>query len=1055
MDDRIEGSPTGEKSAPLSFAQQRLWLLDRLIPLGSVYNNPYVSCLTGELDPLVLESALNEVVRRHETLRTRFGMQDGEPVQVIAPALHIPLLVDDLSHRPPHEREGEAKRRATEDASLPFDLERGPLIRARLLRIAPSEHWLLIVWHHIVTDGWSSGVLTRELSTLYSAFRRGEPSQLPPLAVQYADFAQWQRKWLQGPMLEKLVRYWRTALSGLPTLELPTDRPHPTAASYRGERIELEIPEALVRSLKALSRRESVTLFMTLLAAWQVLLHRYSGQADIAVGIATAGRSRSELEAMIGFFVNTLVLRGDLQGNPSFREYLARVRSRALDAYTHQELPFEKLVEELGPKRDLARNPLFQASLAVNNTPMAQWKLDGLDAKRIDPVLRNTAKFDLALFLQEDGAGRMPGYLDYATDLFDAATAEQIARHFLSLLESIVPDAGCPIGMLPLLAPGERQRMLVEWNATVLPFPRDRCMHDLFEAAAATQPDAVAIECGETSITYGELDARADGIALDLVSLGVGPNVPVGICLGRSIDMVAALLGVLKAGGAYVPLDPRYPEERLRFILQDAGVPVLLTHRNLTDPLGLVGCRVVNLDRPMRSVSSDREPPRGAVAAVTAADLAYVIYTSGSTGTPKGVAIEHRSAVSFLHWVRSAFSDDDLSGVLGSTSISFDLSVFELFGALSWGGKVILVENALDLATCPRRDSVTLVNTVPSIMRTLIDTQELPESVRIVNLGGEALTEDLVDAIYERPHVRHVNDLYGPTETTIYSTWVRRAPSERPTIGRPIANTQIYLLDAYGNPVPPRVAGELYIGGEGVARGYLNRPELTAERFVPDPFSGRPGARLYRTGDFARYRHDGCLEFLGRADNQVKLRGFRIELSEIEAALSRHPNVREAAVIVREDKSGDKRLVAYVTARGRAPLGVDLKALVSRLLPYYMVPDAFVGLPALPTTPNGKLDRQALPIPEYEAGGADFEPPQTPLEIALAEIWAPLLGVPRVGRNDNFFELGGHSLLAAQLVGMINRSLGIDLSLRQLFQAPSVRELALAAVQRTAVADAS
>ena len=658
MDDRIERSSTGERSAPPSFAQQRLWLLDRLIPVGSVYNNPYVWRLIGEVDAIALENALNEVVRRHETLRTRFGTQDGEPVQVIAPALRVPLAIDDLTHLAPDQRESEAKNRADAAAAVPFDLERGPLIRARLFRLGPSAHWLLIVLHHIVTDGWSAGVLTRELTTLYPAFQRGEPSPLPPLPVQYADFAHWQRQWLQGPVLEKLVAYWRTALSELPMLEMPTDRPHLTAASYRGARIEFEIPEALLEALKALSRRESVTLFMTLLAAYQVLLHRYSGQEDIAVGVPTAGRSRSELEPMIGFFVNTLVLRGDLAGNPPFREHLARVRARALEAYTHQELPFEKLVLELAPKRNLARNPLFQASLAINNTPKAQWKVAGLDVERIDNVLRGTSKFDLALLLQEDGAGRMAGYVDYATDLFDAATAAQIVGHFVHLLEGIVADPERPIGELPLLAPSEGQRMLVDWNATALEFSRDRCVHELFEAAAANQPDALAIAFGDISITYGDLDARASEIARHLASLGVGPNVAVGICMRRSIDMVAALLGTLKAGGSYVPLDPRYPEERQRFILEDAGVAVLLTQHGVAMPFGAVHCHIVrvevDLDAPLPPVAADRpSPPRA-----KADDLAYIIYTSGSTGTPKGVAIEHRSAVSFLHWVRSAFADD-------------------------------------------------------------------------------------------------------------------------------------------------------------------------------------------------------------------------------------------------------------------------------------------------------------------------------------------------------------------------------------------------------------
>jgi len=1067
MNPEIQRAPTTEHAAPLSFAQQRLWLLDRLIPLGSVYNIQHALRLSGELDEAALRSALNEVARRHEVLRTRFGMQDGEPVQVIAPELLIALTKDDLGHLAPHERESEARRRSLAAVDACFDLARGPLIRAQLLRLEPTVHWLLITLHHIVTDGWSSGVLTRELATLYNAYRRGETSPLPALPVQYADFAVWQRQWLQGAAVDKLVKYWRAALAGLPNLELPSDRPRPAAATYRGERIEIAIPEALVRSLKAVGRGESATVFMVLLAAYQVLLSRYSGQDDVAVGVPTAGRGRSELEPMIGFFVNTLVLRGDLSGNLSFRQFLARVRGRALDAYTHQELPFEKLVEELAPKRDLSRNPLFQASLALNNTPPGRWDVDGLDVTKIDPIHRSTAKFDLATFLIED-AGKFTGYMDFATDLFDRATMKQVADHFLHLLEAIVADPDCPIGELPLVAGSERQRMVVDWNATALDFPRDRCLHELFEAQAARRPDAAAIVFDGTATTYGELNARADALAQHLRALGVGPDVAVGICMHRSADLVAALIGVLKAGGAYVPLDPRYPKERLRFILEDAGVAVLLTHGGLAENLPGRGYDIVDLDAPLPPLA-ERGP--GAVLAgawgmkpagtalgpkrvVAQHDLAYIIYTSGSTGLPKGVAIEHHSAVSFVHWVRSAFTDDDLAGVLGSTSICFDLSVFELFGTLSWGGKVVLVDNALDLASCPNRNEVTLVNTVPSIMRTLLEAQGLPESVRTVNLAGEPLRTDLVDALYASPHVRRVHDLYGPSETTTYSTFVLRKPGQSATIGKPIANTQVYLLDPHGNPVPIRVAGELCIGGEGVARGYLNRPELTAERFVPDPFSRRPGARLYRTGDFARYRHDGNIEYLGRADSQVKLRGFRIELPEIEAVINRHENVRESAVVVREDRPGDRRLVAYVTARDGELRIADLKTLIERHLPHYMLPETFVALAALPLTPNGKVDRQALPEPEYDGGSVAFEPPCTPIETALADVWAEVLGVPRVGRSDNFFDLGGHSLLAAQLIGKINRALSIELTLRQLFETPNVRELALAALQ-CMVADAA
>jgi amino acid adenylation domain-containing protein len=1041
MNEQPERLVPSEHAAPLSFAQQRLWLLDRLIPLGSVYNIEHVLRLSGELDRAALRGALNEVVRRHEVLRTRFGTQDGQPIQVIAPELDLALPVEDLVHLPPDECEREATRHAQVAVETPFDLAQGPLIRACLLRLAPSVHWLVITLHHIVTDGWSSGVLTRELTALYNALRQGEPSPLPELPVQYADYAVWQQQWLQGPVQDKLLAYWRKALADLGTLELPTDRPRPIAATYRGGIVRFAIPKALTQSLKDVSRRERVTLFMTLLAAYQILLFRYSGQEDIAVGAPTAGRNRPQLEPMIGFFVNTIVLRGDLSGNPGFRQYLAQVRDRALDAYAHQELPFEKLVEELAPKRDLSRNPLFQALLTLNNTPTGRWEVPGLHVQRIESIFRGTAKFDVAIFLSEHN-GALAGNIGYATDLFDAATIEQMTDHFLRLLEGIVADPDCAIGELPLLAPTERARLLVDWNATNLDVPAGRCIHHLFEAEAARRPDATAVVFDGKLLTYGELDARAGVLAQRLQAEGVGPDVRVGIAMERSLDMITGLVGILKAGGAYVPLDPRLPQERLRFMVEDADVAVLLTHRSLARHFPDVRCAIIDIDAPPSPVVV-----RDAARAARSADLAYVLYTSGSTGQPKGVAVEHRSVVSLLHWVRATFADDELAGVLAGTSIAFDISVFEIFGPLCWGGKVILVENALDLGACAHRRDVTLVNTVPSIMRTLLAAQGLPDSVRTVNLAGEPLSEGLVDALYACPHVRRVHDLYGPTETTVYSTCAVRAPRQRATIGRPIANTQIYLLDAAGQPVPVRVTGELCIGGAGLARGYLDRPELTAERFVPDPFHPEPGARLYRTGDRARYRHDGCIEFLGRADSQIKLRGFRIELGEIETVLARHRDVREAVVVVREDTPGERRLVAYVTAEDGDPAPADMRALIERTLPHYMLPDAFVVLPHLPLSPNGKVDRRKLPAPGQDRGQLAFELPCTPIEIAMADVWAAVLAVPQVGRDDNFFDLGGHSLLAAELVGKLNRTFDIDLTLRQLFETPTVRGLALTALQ--------
>ena len=824
---RIDPTDKAEVAAPLSLPQQRLWVLDRILPMGSVYNIAHALRLSGHLNREALRQAFNELVRRHEVLRTRIGMQDGVPMQMIAPDFEVALEVEELAGQTQSERESEGQRRARAEARAVFDLERGPLIRARLLRLASSEHWLLITLHHIVTDGWSWGVLKRELTALYNAYDRGEASPLAPLPIQYADFAAWQRESLHGAMLEKQLEYWREALAELPVLDLPADRPRPAMGSHQGGRIRFEVPEPLTRALRSLGLRENATLFMTLLAALQILLHRYSGQDDVAVGVPIAGRDRRELEGLIGFFVNTLVLRGDLSGQPSFRTYLAQVRSRALDAYSHQSMPFEKVVEDLAPKRDLSRNPLYHVSLAFNNTPPAEWALQGLEVRPLDGIGSESAKFDLSIGLT-DTAGRLSGYLEYATDLFDAATIERMAGHWRALLEGIVADPETPVGELALLTPAERRQLLVEWNDTAADYPRDRCIHQLFEAQAARTPDRVAVLLDDQQLTYAELDARANQLAHYLRGKGVGPDVLVGICMERSLDMVVGLLGILKAGGAYVPLDPRYPEERLRFILEDTGLTILLTHRSLTERLAASRCTAVSIDSPLPDASPGRGLPK-----TMPNHLAYVIYTSGSTGVPKGVAIEHHSTVSFLHWVRATFSPEELSGVLCATSICFDLSVFELFGTLCWGGKVILVESAIDLATCRQRREVTLVNTVPSIMQTLLDTQGLPDSVVTVNLAGEPLRDALADALLAHGNVHRVNDLYGPTETTTYSTSAGRALFQPATIGKPIANTQVYLLDPCLNPVPIGVTGELCIGGDAQTMGLRTMSSVP----VPKPMT--------------------------------------------------------------------------------------------------------------------------------------------------------------------------------------------------------------------------
>ncbi len=1061
---------------PLSFAQERLWFLQQLEPDAPFNNIPLALRLEGTLHPPALAQALSEIVRRHETLRTTFTNQNGQPLTTIEAAGPLDLPVVDLSALPEAERDAEAQRLMMEEARRPFDLARSPLLRVKLLRLAGQEHRLLLTTHHIACDGWSMGVFYRELAALYEAFVQARPSPLPELPIAYADFAGWQRQWLQGERLEKQLGYWKDQLRGvLPVLDLPADRPRPALQSYRGASQCFALPAPLAVALRALARREEVTLFMLLLAAFQTLLHRYSGQEDILVGSPIAGRTRVETENLIGFFLNTLVLRGDLSGDPPFREWLRRVRQIALDAYAHQDLPFEKLVDALQPERDLSRSPLFQVMFILQNEPLQPMELAGLKLRAL-PVHSGTAKFELTLSLEENADG-LAGFVEYDTELFDSERITRMLAHFQTLLEGIAADPQQRLSALPLLKDAERAQLLVEWNDTRADYPKDQCLHHFFEDQVQRAPEAVAVVFADQQLTYRELNQRADGLAAELRALGVGPDVRVALCVRRSLEMMVGLLGILKAGGCYVPLDPEYPKARLAFMLADSQAPVMVTQDRLQAHFKFEApqLKLLCLDAPRFShapalhpagVAQEESKRPAASGKSKPTDLAYLIYTSGSTGQPKGVMVAHRNVVNFFAGMDRVIGAEP--GVwLAVTSISFDISVLELFWTLARGFKVILQpdEAGLSTAALPQshrgkngraqslpeqilRHGVTHLQCTPSLARTLVLAPEsLPalRSLRRLLLGGEALPPSLAQQLHDLLPGRLYN-LYGPTETTVWSAAHRLDQIGNPIpIGRPIANTEIYLLDRHQQPVPVGLPGELLIGGDGVARGYLNRPELTAEKFIRHPFRADPDARLYRTGDLARYRPDGAIEFLGRIDHQVKLRGHRIELGEIEAVLARASEVREAVVTLREDVPGDERLAAYLVASPERPPAIaDLRRLLREKLPSHMIPSAFVFLDRLPLTPNGKVDRRKLPEPEkrHLASATAYVSPRTELEKTIAKIWQELLRVEKVGLHDNFFDLGGHSLLVVQAQARLRDALGVDLAVVTLFQYPTISSLA-------------
>jgi len=1048
-------------TGPLSFGQEQLWVIDQLAPGSPAYNIVEGLRLSGPLDVAALERALAAVVRRHEALRTTFraATADGRPVQVIAPALAVPLRVVDLGALPAATREAAAQERAAEEARLPFDFGRGPLLRATLLRLDAGAHLLVLVVHHIVADGWSMGLLIRELAACYAAAVDGAeaPAELPVLPVQYADFARQQREWLRGENIADHLAYWTQQLGGMPdSLDLPADRPRPPVQTFRGAWYEFALPAELYAAIVRLSQKERVTPFMTLLAAFQALLHRYTGRDDIVVGSPVAGRTRTETEGLIGLFMGMLVLRGDLAGDPTFRELLGRARDLALDAYDHQDMPFEHLVEELRPARDPSRNPLFQVMFALQNMPAPPNNMAGVDLRR-EEIHTGTAKFDLSLILipqTEDGGLR--GLLEYNTDLFEEATIARMAEHFRTLLEGIAADPDRRLSALPLLTEVERRQLLVDWNSTVAPLP-EATLPALVAAQAARTPDAVAVVCADEELTYAALEGRADRLARRLRELGVGPDVLVGLYTERSLAMVVGLLGILKAGGAYVPLDPSFPVERLAFMAADAALPVLVTQAALVGRLPAHAARVVLLDDPDPDPDAAAGDAGDAGGGATLDDLAYVLYTSGSTGHPKGVQIPHRALVNFLASMRRAPGLTAADTLLAVTTLSFDIAGLELYLPLIVGARLVVAgrDVAVDgaaLAATLTRTGATVMQATPATWRLLLDAGWQGDPRLTALCGGEALPGELAARL--RPRVGALWNMYGPTETTIWSTIQEvaepvGAAGEVVPIGRPIANTQTYVLDGHMRPVPVGVPGELCIGGAGLARGYLGRPALTAERFVPDPFATAPGARLYKTGDRARYRPDGTLEYLGRLDNQVKVRGYRIELGEVEATLAAHPAVRQAVVTVREDTPGDARLVAYVVPEpGGAPAAEELRALLRERLPAYMVPSAFVALAAFPLTPNGKVDRRALPAPDAaqpaDTDAGAYVAPRTPTEREVATVWAEVLKLARVGAEDDFFDIGGHSLLATQVVARLRAARGPGMSLRTLFDAPTVALLAAA-----------
>ncbi|AKE63592.1 Siderophore biosynthesis non-ribosomal peptide synthetase module [Microcystis aeruginosa NIES-2549] len=1036
---------------PLSFAQQRMWFLYQMDRQNPAYNEALTIRLTGRLNIDILEQTINAIIQRHESLRTTFPVVEGKPIQKIAPSLKIKLLVVNLKDIP----QEQIDKQIIEELQKPFDLTQSPLLRCTLFDLGYENYILVNVFHHIIIDGWSKGILFKELSKFYQALLSNSTVDLPELAIQYADFAVWQRQWLQGKILENQLNYWKKQLTAAPPLlELPTDKPRPATPNFRGHSISFQIDSELTEKLKLLSQKSGVTLFMTLLAALNTLLFRYSGQDDILIGTPTANRNRQEIEPLIGFFVNTLVLRNSLEGNPTFSGLLQQARNVVLEAYANQDVPFEQVVDGLEIERSLSYNPLFQVMFAMQNAPLNALELPNLKAQYL-AVENQRIKFDLSLVLEEietEKGAYLEGFWEYDSDLFTPERINRMVGHFQTLLKGIVANPQQTIGELPLLTESEEQQLLVEWNQTQTSYPDHYCIHQLFEAWVEQTPDAIAVIDGEKSLTYEQLNQKANQLAYYLQNLGVKNEDLVGICIERSVLMIIGLLGILKAGAAYIPLDPNYPSERLAYMLEDSAVSVLLTQENLVHTLPNYLGTIFCLDQDGKIL--DHHPQDNPLHPMTSENLAYVIYTSGSTGKPKGVLIQHQSLLNLVSWHQNAFNITTIDRVTQLAGIAFDASVWEIWPHLTAGACLAIVPQ--DLLTSPNQlqewliaQKITVSFLPTPLAETLIPLDWSPNCpLRLMLTGGDKLNDFPPTSI---PFTL-VNN-YGPTENTVVTTSVKITPDllteKAPPIGRPISNTQVYILDQYQQPVPIGIPGELYIGGSGLAKGYLNRPELTDSKFIANPLSQKLSDRLYKTGDLVRYGNDGQIEFIGRIDDQVKIRGFRIELGEIETILNQHPQVKEAIIIAREDQPGVKRLCAYVIGSQNLTVS-QLRLFLQEKLPQYMVPAFFVLLDAFPLTPNGKIDRRALPKPalELEDEAAINLSPGTGTERILAAIWQRVLGLKTISINDNFFELGGDSILAIQIIAQANQA-GLQITPKQLFSHQTIAQLATVAETTT------
>jgi amino acid adenylation domain-containing protein len=1031
---------------PLSWAQKRLWFLDRLQP-GSDFYNVVLACeLFGDLNVPALEWSLRQIIHRHGALRTRFVVEGDDPMQKIETSIEFHLQVFDLANSANKDKEGLDSRRkraeeiVTQEAAKPFDLGTAPLLRGVLIRLQEREYILELTIHHIVVDEWSMGVLQQEMALLYAAYLQGRESPLKEMPVQYADFALWQTRWFQGEVFLRQLEYWKKQLAGMPDLlEMPTDRPRSAMTRHGGSTEAVTVDREYWEKMKWFSQQEGASVFMTLLAIYQVLLLRYTGQTDFGVGTPVTNRNDVRMEGVVGFCVNTLIIRADLKGNPTFREALGRVKKTTLEAFDHQDLPLERLVEELSPERRVSGSPLFQVMFTFIAGKAMPLELPGLQMRPIGTGA-TASKYDLTLMAVEDEKNSLA--LNYDTALFEPETIQRMFHHYGQLLAAAVTQPELRISDLNILTEDETRQLLVEWNRTESAY-KQKCVHELFEEQVRRSAEAVAVECKGQKLTYAELNRRANQLAHYLRRVGVGPEVPVGICMKRSLEMVIGLMGILKAGGAFVALDPRYPAERLKLMVEDSAIALLVTQSGLLEQLP-GSAKVICIDKDKDSDEIARESGEDLGLALDPQNLAYVIYTSGSTGRPRGVAIQHGSAHGLLQWAREVFSREELEGVLASTSICFDLSVFELFVPLSWGGKTIVVRDALSLAEIGPDSGVKLLNTVPSAMAELLRVKGVPDSIRTVNLAGEALQPDMVEQIYDELKVEQVFNLYGPSETTTYSTYAclkRGEANGRVPIGRAIDNTQAYVLDGGYRLLPVGAIGELYLGGRGVARGYLNQPELTAEKFIPNPFSERGGERMYRTGDQVRWRRNGDLEFLGRLDQQVKVRGYRIELGEIEAALKACAGIGACSVVVREDQPGERRVVAYLV-KNRDVDTAELREFLKERLPEYMIPSAFEEIEQLPLTPNGKVDRKALPVPQGGGSEKSYTGPRNGEEEILCGLFAEVLNRDKVGVHEDFFAIGGHSLLATKLVTRICSAFDADVALHTVFESPTIAKLA-------------